>query len=191
MDTLQNMRVFARVVESGSFTAAALSMNSSTGAMSRAVSELEEHLRTRLMTRSTRKLSLTTAGERYLKRCLQILADLDAAEEEASCAHEHPSGRLRMFSFASVGQHYVLPAIAQYRRLYPDVSVDLTMSQRMPDLFEGTSDVAIISAASLPDSETVSQLLGATFSILCASPAYVRLQRVSPSALQTSFSISA
>ena len=176
MDTLQNMRVFARVVESGSFTAAAISMNSSTGAMSRAVSELEEHLRTRLMTRSTRKLSLTTAGERYLKRCLQILADIDGAEEEASCAHEHPSGTLRMFSFASIGQHYVLPAIAQYRRQYPDVSVDLTLSQRMPDLFEGTSDVAIISAASLPDSEMVSQPLGATFSILCASPEYVRLQ---------------
>ncbi len=65
-----------------------------------------------------------------------------------------------MFSFASIGQHYVLPAIAQYRRQYPDVSVDLTLSQRMPDLFEGTSDVAIISAASLPDSEMVSQPLG-------------------------------
>jgi len=178
MDTLQNMRVFARVVESGSFTAAAISMNSSTGAMSRAVSELEEHLRARLMTRSTRKLSLTSAGQRYLNRCLQILADIDGAEEEASCAHEHPSGTLRMFSFASIGQHYVLPAIAQCRRQYPDVSVDLTMSQRMPDLFEGTSDVAIISAASLPDSEMASQPLGSTFSILCASPEYVRLQGV-------------
>ncbi|CAH2810492.1 MAG: Transcriptional regulator, LysR family [uncultured Caballeronia sp.] len=175
MDTLQNMRVFALVVKSGSFTTVALSMNSSTGAMSRAVSELEEHLRTRLITRSTRKLSLTTAGERYLKRCLQILADIDGAEEEASCAHEHPSGTLRMFSFASIGQHYVLPAIAQYRRQYSDVSVDLTLSQRMPDLFERTSDVAIISATSLPDSEMVSQPLGATFSILCASQEYVRL----------------
>jgi DNA-binding transcriptional LysR family regulator len=176
MDTLQNMRVFARVVESGSFTAAALSLNSSTGAMSRAVSELEDHLRTRLMTRSTRKLSLTSAGERYLERCLQILADVDGAEAEASCAHEHPSGTLRMFSFASIGQHYILPGIAQYRRQYPDVSVDLALSQRMPDMFEGTSDVAIISAAALPDSEMVSQPLGATFSILCASPEYVRLQ---------------
>jgi DNA-binding transcriptional LysR family regulator len=175
MDTLQNMRVFARVIESGSFTAAAISLNSSTGAMSRAVSELEEHLRTRLMTRSTRKLSLTPAGERYLKRCLQILADIDGAEAEASGAHEHASGTLRMFSFASVGQHYILPAIARYRQQYPDVSVELMLSQRMPDLFEGSSDVAIVSAASLPDSEMVSQPLGATFSILCASPEYVRL----------------
>jgi DNA-binding transcriptional LysR family regulator len=175
MDTLQNMRVFARVVESGSFTAAALSMNSSTGAMSRAVSELEAHLRTRLMTRSTRKLALTSAGERYLERCLKILADIDGAEEEASCAHERASGLLRMFSFASIGQHYVLPAIARYRREYPQVTVDLMLSQSMPDLFAGSSDVAIISAAALPDSEMVSHRLGSTFSILCASPEYVRM----------------
>ncbi|MDR5856723.1 LysR family transcriptional regulator [Caballeronia sp. LZ062] len=174
MDTLQNMRVFARVIQAGSFTAAAQSMNSTTGAMSRAVSELEAHLRTRLMNRSTRRLALTSAGERYLKRVVQILADIDGAEEEASCAHEHPSGTLRMFSFASVGQHYILPAIAQYRALYPDVKVELTLSQRMPDLFEGSSDVAVVSAAALSDSEVISHRLGSTFSILCASPDYIR-----------------
>ena len=173
MDTLQNMRVFARVIEAGSFTAAAQSMNSTTGAMSRAVSELEAHLRTRLMNRSTRRLALTSAGERYLKRVLQILADIDGAEEEASDAHEHPSGTLRMFSFASVGQHYILPAIARYRALYPDVKVELTLSQRMPDLFEGSSDVSVVSAGTLSDSEVISHRLGSTFSILCASPAYI------------------
>lgn len=174
MDTLQNMRVFVRVVEAGSFTAAAQSLNSTTGAMSRAVSELEAHLRTRLLNRSTRRLALTTAGERYLKRCQQILADVATAEEEASCAHERPSGALRMHSFASVGQHYVLPAISRYRKLYPEVTVELTLSQRMPDLFEGSSDVAVVTASTLPDSDLVSHQLGATFSILCASPGYVR-----------------
>ena len=174
MDTLQNMRVFVRVVEAGSFTAAAHSLNSTTGAMSRAISELEAHLRTRLLNRSTRRLALTTAGERYLKRSLQILADVDTAEEEASCAHERPSGALRMHSFASIGQHYVLPAISRYRALYPEVTVELTLSQRMPDLFEGSSDVAVVGASSLPNSDLVSLLLGSTFSILCASPAYVR-----------------
>lgn len=84
-----------------------------------------------------------------------------------------------MFSFASIGQHYILPAIAEYRRNFPDVSVNLTLSQRMPDLFEGSSDVAIVSAASLPDSEMVSHRLGTTFSILCASPEYIR-QRGAP-----------
>lgn len=174
MDTLQNMRVFVRVVEAGSFTAAAQSLNSTTGAMSRAVSELEAHLRTRLLNRSTRRLALTTAGESYLKRCQQILADVDTAEEEASCAHERPSGALRMHSFASIGQHYVLPAISRYRAQYPEVTVELTLSQRMPDLFEGSADVAVISASTLPNSDLVSLPLGTTFSILCASPAYVR-----------------
>jgi DNA-binding transcriptional LysR family regulator len=174
MDTLQNMRVFVRVVEAGSFTGAAQSLNSTTGAMSRAVSELEAHLRTRLLNRSTRRLALTTAGERYLKRCQQILADVSTAEEEASCAHERPTGALRMHSFASIGQHYVLPAISRYRALYPEVTVELTMSQRMPDLFEGSADVAVILASTLPNSDLVSLPLGTTFSILCASPAYVR-----------------
>jgi DNA-binding transcriptional LysR family regulator len=175
MDTLQNMRVFVRVVEAGSFTAAAQSLDSTTGAMSRAVSELEAHLRTRLLNRSTRRLALTPAGELYLKRCTQILADVDSAEEEASCAHERPAGALRMHSFASIGQQYVLPAISRYRGLHPEVTVELTLSQRMPDLFEGSSDVSLVTASSLPNSDLVSHQLGTTYSILCASPAYVHM----------------
>ncbi len=142
--------------------------------MSRAVSELETHLRTRLLNRSTRRLALTVAGERYLKRCKQILADVDGAEEEASCAQERPAGVLRMHSFASIGQHYVLPAISQYRALHPDVTVELTLSQCMPDLFEASSDVSLVTAISLPNSDLVSHRLGSSCSILCASPGYVR-----------------
>jgi len=162
-----------RVVETGSFTAAARSLDTTTGAMSRAVSELEGHLRTRLLNRSTRRLALTPAGERYLQRCQQILVDIDKAEEEASGACERPVGTLRTFSFASMGQHYVLPAISKYRAQYPGVSVELTMSQCTPDLFGGGSDVAIIAARSLSDSEMVSHVLGSTCSILCASVDYV------------------
>lgn len=135
MDTLQNMRVFAKVVDAGSFTAAAQLLDSTTGAMSRAVSELEARLRIRLLNRSTRRLALTPAGERYLQCCQQILADIDKAEEEASGAHDRPAGTLRIFSFASIGQHYVLPAISRYRARHPEVSVELTMSQSAPDLF--------------------------------------------------------
>ncbi|HDR8982647.1 LysR family transcriptional regulator [Burkholderia vietnamiensis] len=173
MDTLQSMRVFVRVVEAGSFTAAAQSLDMTTGAASRAVSDLEEHLRTRLMNRSTRRLALTTAGERYLKRCQQILADVASAEEDASEAHESPKGVLRMQSFASIGQHYILPAISRYRKLYPDVAVELTLSQQIPDLFDGSSDVAVVAVSSLPDSDIVGYRLGSTYNVLCASPEYV------------------
>lgn len=173
MNTIQNMRMFVRVVEAGSFTAAGQSFNSATGAVSRAVSELEAHLRTRLLNRSTRRLALTPAGERYLQRCRQILAEIDNAEEEASGAREHPAGTLRIFSYASIGQHYVLPAISRYRAQYPEVMVELTLSQSTPDLFGGGSDVAVVAAPSLSDSEMVSHLLGSTFNILCASADYV------------------
>ena len=174
MDTLQKMRAFTRIAVTGSFTSAARSLDTTTGVMSRAVSELEAHLRTRLLNRSTRRLALTPAGERYLQNCQRILADLDIAEEEARSAHERPAGTLRMFSLASIGQHYVLPAISKYRAQYPEVSVELTLSQSTPDLFGGGSDVAVVVAPSLSDSEMVSHLLGSTCSILCASPDYLR-----------------
>ncbi|SIT48402.1 LysR substrate binding domain protein (fragment) [Paraburkholderia ribeironis] len=145
-------------------------MNATTGVMSRAVSELEARLRTRLVNRSTRRLALTSAGESYLRRCRQILADIDHAEEEASSAHKRPAGVLRMRSFPSVDHHYVLPALTRYHAQYPDVSIELSLSQQIPDLFDGTSDMAVVAAWSLPDSDLVSHMLGSTFSILCASP---------------------
>lgn len=172
MDTLRSMRVFQRVVGAGSFTAAAESLDSTTGAVSRAVSELEAHLRARLLTRSTRRMALTPAGEAYLARCTQILMDIDAAEEQAAGAHERPSGTLRICSYAGIGQHYVLRAIANYSALYPEVSVELTVSQNAPDLVGG-SDVAVLCAPTLPDSEMVAHYLGTTSNILCASPHYI------------------
>ncbi|KAG8153837.1 LysR family transcriptional regulator [Burkholderia catarinensis] len=173
MDTLQNMRAFVRVVEAGSFTAAAQSLNMTTSAVSRAVSDLEEHLRARLMNRSTRRLALTTAGERYLQRCQQILVDIACAEEDVSEAHESPKGVLKMQSFASIGQHYILPAISRYRKLYSDVAVELTLSQQIPDLFDGSSDVAVVAVSALPDSDILAYRLGSTYNVLCASPEYV------------------
>ncbi|MFL9922169.1 LysR family transcriptional regulator [Paraburkholderia fungorum] len=173
MDRIENMRTFLRVVDSGSFTAAAVITSASVAATSRAVSELEAHLHTRLLTRSTRRLAVTEAGSRYLARCRQILEDIDSAEAEASGAQDRPSGMLRMHSYASVGQHYVLPSIASYRKSYRDVSIELTLLQKAPDLFDGSADVAVVTAPQLPDSELISHHIGSTFSILCASPAYL------------------
>ncbi|GLU32650.1 LysR family transcriptional regulator [Trinickia caryophylli] len=173
MDTLQNMRVFMRVVESGSFTAAAQHLNTTTAYASRAVSDLEAHLHTRLLNRTTRRIALTEAGERYLQRCEQILAYVEEAEAEASDAHARPSGKLRMHAMASFGGHYVVPAIGRYRQRYPEVSVDLTLAQRIPDLLDEGYDVSVVLGYHLPDSGLVSQRLGSLFSIVCASPAYL------------------
>lgn len=173
MDTLQNMRVFLRVVDAGSFTAAAHQMNSTTAYASRAVSDLEAHLRTRLLNRTTRRIALTEAGERYLQRCEQILAYVDQAEAEASDAHARPSGRLKVHCFTSLGQHYTVPAVSRYRERYPEVDVELTLAQRMPDLLDEGYDVAIVVGRDLPDSGLVSQRLGETYNVVCASPAYI------------------
>lgn len=178
MDTLQNMRVFARVVESGSFTAAAQHLNTTTAYASRAVSDLEAHLHTRLLNRTTRRIALTEAGERYLQRCQQILAYVEQAEAEASDAHARPSGKLRLHAVASFGTHYIVPAVGRYQRRYPDVSVDMTLAQRIPDLLDEGYDVSVVLGYDLPDSALISQRLGTVFSIACAAPSYLERRGV-------------
>jgi len=178
MDTLQNMRVFVRVVEAGSFTGAAQHMNTTTAYASRAVSDLEAHLRTRLLNRTTRRIALTEAGERYLQRCEQILAYVEQAEAEAGDAHARPSGRLKVHAMTSFGQHYVVPAVGRYQQRYPDVQVELTLAQRVPDLLDEGYDVALVLATDLPDSGFVSQRIAGAFSIACASPAYLERRGV-------------
>ena len=178
MDTLQNMRVFARVVEAGSFTGAAQHLNTTTAYCSRAVSDLEAHLRTRLLNRTTRRIALTEAGERYLQRCEQILAYVEQAEAEAGDAHARPSGRLKVHAMSSFGLHYVVPAVGRYQQRYPDVQIELTLAQRVPDLLDEGYDVSLTLATDLPDSGLVSQRLGSAFSIVCASPDYLERRGV-------------
>jgi len=174
MDTLQNMRAFSCVAQAGSFTAAAVQLDTTTANVSRAVSNLEAHLQTRLLNRTTRRIALTEAGKRYLLRCEQILGYVEEAEAEASDAHARPAGKLKVHSMTGVGQHYVIDAIARYRKHHPDVSFDLTMGNRVPDLLDEGYDVSIVLASELQDSGFVSQRLGITYSIVCASPAYIK-----------------
>lgn len=173
MDTLQNMRIFMRVVDAGSFTLAAQQLDMTTAHVSRAVADLERHLRTRLLNRTTRQIALTEAGERYRLRCEQIIAYVAEAEAEAGDAYVRPSGRLRIHSMTSFGQRYVIPAISSYRTRYSDVAVELTLAQRVPDLLEEGFDVSLVLARELPDSGFIVRQLGEIYSILCASPFYL------------------
>ncbi|WP_394559436.1 LysR family transcriptional regulator [Aquipseudomonas alcaligenes] len=186
MDTLHSMRIFVRVIDTGSFTAAAQAMDLSTAQVSRLVSELEQQLQTRLLHRTTRRLALTEAGERYLQRCRQILDEVDAAAAEARGAHLTPRGRLRVHSMTGLGLQHLTGLIARYSELFPDVVVDLALSQRTPDLLEDGHDVIIAFARELPNSQMVAQLLGPMFSVACASPEYLRKHGVplQPSDLQ-------
>lgn len=173
MDKLSNMSVYVRVVEMGSFTAVANHLDSTVGNVSRAVSALEKNLDARLLQRSTRRLSVTDAGRRFYERCKTILADLESAEAEASDALLAPRGTLRVHCVPGLARQLVTCAVLEYRRQFPDVTVDLMLSQRMPNLLEDQLDVSILIARTLPDSAYVSQKIGVSHCVLVASPEYL------------------
>jgi DNA-binding transcriptional LysR family regulator len=174
MDVFQTMRFFIAVAQSGSFTAAAEVLDTTTANVSKAVSSLEARLQTRLINRTTRRLALTEAGALYLQRCEKILDEVREADEEAGTAHVMPVGRLKIHAMGAIGNHYVIDAIARYRETHPLVMFDLTLTNRLPDLLEEGYDMSIVLARDLPDSGFVAQRLGTTYSILCASPAYLK-----------------
>ncbi|RFU49468.1 LysR family transcriptional regulator [Paraburkholderia sp. DHOC27] len=173
MDTLDTMRMFVRVVEAGSFTKAAGLASVTTPQMSRAITDLEARLHTRLLHRTTRHMSLTEAGERYLQHCEQILAHVDLAEAEAAGAGAQPSGKLRVHATTGFGAHHLAPLIARYNKRFPEVLIELVLAQRVPDIIEEGFDVAVVVARELADSALVSQRIGSLYTILCASPGYL------------------
>lgn len=172
MDLLNGMRVFAQVVDSGSFAGAADVLSLSGAQVSRLIADLEQHLQTRLLQRTTRRLNLTESGERFLLRCRGILDDVREASAEASGAHLNPRGRLRVHCMSGLGV-LITPLIARYCERYPDVALELTLSQHNPDPLEEGHDVVISIAHALPDSALVSQTVGQLFSVPCAAPAYL------------------
>jgi DNA-binding transcriptional LysR family regulator len=167
------MHIFVRIVDVGSFTGAADSLGFTTAHVSRTISELEVHLKTRLLNRTTRKLALTDAGGRYLGRCRVILEEIHAAETEAAGAHLAPFGKLRMHAPTGIGHYHIVPLIARYSKLYPDVVIELTLSHITPNLLAEGYDLVISAQASVPDSGFIQQTLGSTCSVLCAGPGYL------------------
>lgn len=172
MDLLNSMTVFARVVDSGSFIAAAQALDLSGAQVSRLIADLEKHLETRLLQRTTRRLSLTESGERFLLRCREIVENVREAKAEARGAHLNPRGRLRVHCKSGLGV-LITPLIARYSERYPQVSIELTLSQHNPDPLEEGHDVVISIAHSLPDSALVCQTVGQIFSVTCAAPSYL------------------
>lgn len=174
MNTLKNMRIFVRVADAASFAGAARALDMTTPQVSKAISELEAHLRTRLLHRTTRKLALTDAGKRYLERCHDIIALVDVSEAEAGAASAAPSGTLRLHAPASFGQVFVIPALARFLEQYPDVEVDLRLSSRVPDLLEENIDVSLrLATSQLPDSGLVSVKICRMALVVCAAPQYL------------------
>jgi len=173
MDRFQALRVFSQVIESGSFSAAAAKLGLSSTAVSRHVAELEAHLQTRVLNRTTRRISLTESGRALYERAVQLLADLDEAEQEASRAAVVPRGTIKLTTSVNFGVRHVAPAIAAFLAAHAGVRFDVSLSDRIVDLVEEGFDLAV--RLGVPGSDNVvARKLGETRLVPCASPAYLR-----------------
>ncbi len=173
MDRLTTMRVFCRVVDSGSFAAAARESNLSPAAVTRLVADLEDHLGARLLTRTTRRLALTDIGEAYLERVRQILADVDEAEALASTATSEPRGHLRVLVPPSFAVHQLAKHLPRFRAQYPQVTVELH-SPGPVETIDESFDVSILAVGQRPlDGSFVARRLARCEVITCASPDYL------------------
>lgn len=172
MDQLRAMRTYVAVCEQGGFTAAGQRLNTSKAAVSRIVSELEAHLGVRLLQRTTRRVQVTQAGEQYLVHCHAILAQVEETEAGLSAEAHIPKGRVRVSASLAWGQRFLGPFIPKFIKQWPDVQLDLTLTERYVDLVSEGIDVAIRVGGD-PESSLYARKLCTTRHGLFASPDYL------------------
>ncbi len=173
MDKFTSMRVFIATIEEGSFAAAARRFHLSAAMAGKHVSAIESDLNVRLIQRSTRRLSLTDAGQRYYERCKTIIEALEEAEKEASDTQATPHGLLRIAAPVAFGAMYLGPIVSRYLEAYPNVSVDVVLEDKYSDLLENRVDVAL-RIGRLDDPTLVTRRLAPCRMVLCASPDYLK-----------------
>lgn len=173
MDRLQSMRVFQQVVEEGGFAAAARKMGLATAVVSRLVSDLEQHLGVRLLQRTTRRLSLTQAGETYLERLRGILADVDAAEAMVQDQTRQMGGTVRVLAPPVVATHMLAPAVVAFQQLHPGVAVDVHVEDS-PDPAVHEYDLAVLSGNTTLDAGLIARTLVSSQAVFCASAQYLQ-----------------
>src|SRR5258708_14118640 len=168
MGRMDRMATFVKGVERGGFSAAAGTLSMSPSMVTAHVQALEERLGVRLLNRSTRRVSLTEVGHAYYERCLQILAEADDADQIAQALQSTPRGTLRLNTSIAIPP-LLAPVIAEFVALYPEVSVNLTMTDRMIDLVEEGFDLAVRNMA-VPDSSLVVRRLATYRFLVCGAP---------------------
>ncbi len=185
MDRFDAIEAFVAVSESQGFAPAARRLGLSTSAITRHVAALEERLGVRLLNRTTRAVSLTDAGLRFLERARRILADLDEAEQMAEREQGEPLGRLAISAPQVFGRLHVAPLICEFMLRYPKITAELTLSDRVANLVEDGIDVAI-RIGHLASSSDIARKVGAVRRVLVASPGYLARHGVpaSPMALR-------
>ena len=173
MDRLHSMRVFSRVVDEGSFARAARELNLSPAVVTRLVADLEEHLGSRLINRTTRRLSLTDTGELYLERVRHILTEVEEAEALATASTAEPRGHLRVLCPPAFAVHQIAKHLPKFRALYPRVTLELSVPGPVETVDENF-DVSILTEGRRPlDGNYVARRLARSEVILCAAPEYL------------------
>ncbi|MEW6131600.1 MAG: LysR family transcriptional regulator [Pseudomonadota bacterium] len=172
MDRLESMRLFVKIAELGSFSAVAQQLNVARSAVTRQVAALEAHLGTMLIARSTRRLSLTSAGAGYLEKCREILALVDAAEAGLSEETQAPRGHIRASLPFSFGLRQLMPMFSEFMAANPEISLELDFNDRRVNLIEGGFDLAIRVSNRL-ESGDIARKIGSSQGVIAASPDYL------------------
>lgn len=172
MTASHEMAVFCRVIEAGSFAGAAVELGLSPSAVSKIISRTEDRLGVRLLTRTTRKLALSAEGETYLNHARNVLSAIEAAEADVMQSSKSPSGRLRISSATTYARHQLVKILPEFLAKYPNITIELNVSDRMVDLLAEQVDVAI-RAGKLADSSLIVRNIAQSSRVICASPAYI------------------
>ncbi|HEX7907347.1 MAG TPA: LysR family transcriptional regulator [Paraburkholderia sp.] len=172
MDRLQAMQVFTRVVDTNSFTRAAETLDLPRASVTTIIQNLEAFLGTRLMHRTTRRLSLTPDGAAYYERCVRILADVEDTEASFQSGTKKPHGKLRIDMPGSIGRLLVIPALCEFHTRYPDIDLQLGLTDRPVDLVQEGVD-CVVRIGALQDSSLVARRIGLFEGVTCAAPDYI------------------
>ncbi len=172
MDRFKLMKLFVRIVETGSFSAVARELEMLQPSVSKHMNMLEQSLGVRLLNRTTRKISLTDAGREYFERCQRIIDDVNELETEVLGLQNKPTGTLRISSPVAFGQIYMLPLLLAFRNQYEGMGVDLSLDDRYADLVQEGFDVAI-RFGELEDSQLVARHIGSSARVCVASTSYL------------------
>src|ERR1044072_383232 len=172
MDQLAAMRAFSRVVETGTFTRAAQMLGLPKPTLSKLIQGLEAHLRTKLLNRTTRRVTVTADGAAYYERVVRILADVDELDGSMTLSQASPKGRLRIDISTSLALLIMIPALPQFHARYPDIQIDLGVTDRPVDLVGENVD-CVVRAGEITDQSLIARRIADFQFVACASPAYL------------------
>lgn len=172
MDQLAALRAFVRIVQTGSFTQAAATLGMPKPTVSKLVQTLEAHLRTKLLSRTTRRLAVTSDGAAYYERALQILSDLEELDASLTASQARPRGKLRIDVSSSIAQSIIVPALGGFFAAFPDIQLDIGASDRAADLVSDNVD-CVIRAGAIGDLSLIARRIAEMHMTTCAAPAYL------------------